>query len=1348
MPNAEHTFVGQNATIRADATSSGNGGKVIVWSDAYTQFYGQASARGGAQGGNGGLIEVSSHNYLDFQGSAMTLAPQGRAGTLLLDPSNLTIDNTSDQAVTASTPFTPSGSPPPALNSHLTWATLTGAGGLGGGDVIVTTVGSPNSSGQQGDITVAAASPDLATGNQLKLQAAGAIKINAAIQNTGSGTLVLESQGIGANGGIALAAPITLAGNLNLNVTGAGAAVSGSSLVTANTLTLSGVGAVGVDALNPLNTVVSALIDNKSGGNAFIREVDGLTLTGTLTGGSALDLAEVPGGITTIGAGNLNAGGGNVTLGGDVAGAGTITAGTLTLNGAGTVGVDALTRLNTAVGTLVDNKSGGDVFVNQTGALNVHGTTTTAAGALDVLANIGITIDAALNLHGGAALGDTLTLSGTTVAFNNPVTARTVTLNNSGAATGSGTITAGTLNLNGNGNVGSSGSRLNTTVGALTLNKGGGNVFLSEADGLTVLSGTLTGGSSLDLSEVSGSTTILGSLNANSGNVTLSGAVDGAGLITANKLTLSGTGDVGASGAELNTTVATLDFLKTGTSSSFVKETDGLTLTRSAGSGSPNLTLLELVNATVLGGGDFNIGGGTLTLDGAADSGGFRLIADNLNLTGSGNVDNGGSPSFNIQVNQLTLAKTGGNTLIRNYNDTALSGTTGGGSLNLVQNSGGITLAATLDAGGGDVLLQTSTLSMGANNINGNNVTLENSGALTDISGKVTAAGTLTLRGTGQVGTDPNPLNTAVAALDFIKGTSTSFVREDDGLTLTRSAGSGNPDLTLRELANATVLGGNFNISGGTLTLGGAVQGHPSSGSFTITADTLILTGNGDVRGFAASERLNTTISTLTLNKTGGDTLVNETGALDLSGTAAGKVDIQTGTGITLTGALDAGVGDLLLKGTTMTLGNNNLSGANVTLDNSDDLTDSSGKVTSSGTLTLLGTGNVGGSAAGTELKTAVGTLDFSKGGGTSYVKEDDGLTLLRSTASGNPDLTLREVANATVMGGNFNLGSGDLTVAGAINGGGLITAGTLTLNGGGDVGVNGGNRLNTSVSSIVFNKAGGDSFIQEANAVSVEGTTGTGGTYGNVDLTAGGNVALAGNLSVGSSLAVGANLDLQANRSITTHGTPGSVFVSGKIQGANGKKLTFIWDTPSSSFVQCAEVDVVSLVLNGAQLITDVINGEVSFGSDWVFNQNLTLGGTLLNPGHGFTFNGTLTLSADSGISTADGVGGGAPVIFNNTVSGPWNLTLDLGNPASAATFNQPVTIGSMTVNNGSLLGSGLLTMNTLTLNGGGDVGTVGTPLNTSVGALVFGKSGGNSYINEADRCDAPRNSREATCS
>jgi large exoprotein involved in heme utilization and adhesion len=93
VPNASQTFVGAAVNINADATESGNGGKVIVWANQTTRFDGKISARGGPQSGNGGFVEISGLQSLHHQGRVDASAPRGTIGTLLLDPTNIEIVN-------------------------------------------------------------------------------------------------------------------------------------------------------------------------------------------------------------------------------------------------------------------------------------------------------------------------------------------------------------------------------------------------------------------------------------------------------------------------------------------------------------------------------------------------------------------------------------------------------------------------------------------------------------------------------------------------------------------------------------------------------------------------------------------------------------------------------------------------------------------------------------------------------------------------------------------------------------------------------------------------------------------------------------------------------------------------------------------------------------------------------------------------------------------------------------------------------------------------------------------------------------------------------------------------------
>jgi filamentous hemagglutinin family protein len=91
LPNASQTWMGKDASIKADAQVAGNGGQVVLWSNNATSAYGSISASGGAQGGDGGKVETSGHN-LDVNGLAVNArATSGKAGTWLLDPYDIEV---------------------------------------------------------------------------------------------------------------------------------------------------------------------------------------------------------------------------------------------------------------------------------------------------------------------------------------------------------------------------------------------------------------------------------------------------------------------------------------------------------------------------------------------------------------------------------------------------------------------------------------------------------------------------------------------------------------------------------------------------------------------------------------------------------------------------------------------------------------------------------------------------------------------------------------------------------------------------------------------------------------------------------------------------------------------------------------------------------------------------------------------------------------------------------------------------------------------------------------------------------------------------------------------------------
>lgn len=93
LPAATTTLVDVTTTINANGVGAGDGGQVVVWANGNTGFWGAASAQGGAAGGNGGQLEISGLQNLRFEGSATVASAKGIPGSILLDPRNIVIQN-------------------------------------------------------------------------------------------------------------------------------------------------------------------------------------------------------------------------------------------------------------------------------------------------------------------------------------------------------------------------------------------------------------------------------------------------------------------------------------------------------------------------------------------------------------------------------------------------------------------------------------------------------------------------------------------------------------------------------------------------------------------------------------------------------------------------------------------------------------------------------------------------------------------------------------------------------------------------------------------------------------------------------------------------------------------------------------------------------------------------------------------------------------------------------------------------------------------------------------------------------------------------------------------------------
>jgi hypothetical protein len=190
VPNAQISYFGPQATIKAGATGQGDGGRVIVWADDTTRAYGSISATGGEQGGNGGFVETSGKRALDVAGIRVsTAAPKGSSGNWLLDPGQVDIVASGSPVNIGAGPIF---APLSAAVSTLVVSDLNTA--LASNDVTIATAGG---SGGTGNITLeTGVSINFAAGGarSLTLMAENNIVLKGSIENasTGFGQLLVK----------------------------------------------------------------------------------------------------------------------------------------------------------------------------------------------------------------------------------------------------------------------------------------------------------------------------------------------------------------------------------------------------------------------------------------------------------------------------------------------------------------------------------------------------------------------------------------------------------------------------------------------------------------------------------------------------------------------------------------------------------------------------------------------------------------------------------------------------------------------------------------------------------------------------------------------------------------------------------------------------------------------------------------------------------------------------------------------------------------------------------------------------------------------------------------------------
>jgi filamentous hemagglutinin family protein len=538
--NARTTYIATGATLKADAINQGNGGKVVVWADNATRFYGSISAKGGVLGGNGGFAEVSGKNYLDFAGRANLSAVNGERGTLLLDPENITLIN---GPASNTSGFQPGVDNQQAYTDNFGQDSVfnVGAGGsftgVGNNANIVLQANKNINVNSEFNLKTATGNTDVS----LTLLAKNDVNLNANIIADGAGFVAITADSDGNN-----------TGNLNLKadivtdkgvVSLAGANIiqtSGSDVTTNGGMVMIGSnGNVDLGDMK-INTYDQSTGSTRAtGGNVLLLAGKDLTMSGeintanpastgvTYTGGQG-------GSVAVISQGNIDLQDTKINVAGESTTSQTLPLGGSNVAISGSILIGANNNVSMNNGSLNTNgmgKTGAGTDVNLTGNVIVvaNGNANLGTTQIDTSGSTPANSD---GINGGSALitGQNVTVGNINTAGSAPTSAngtggaggQVVAIANKGSVT-VGDITAGGATSNGTGAAGNGGNVNLTSVG--------GTVTLQSIDtrgGVAGGSGASGNGGTVDINgnALVATNAVIDSRGVTGGNVNFNGTVD------------------------------------------------------------------------------------------------------------------------------------------------------------------------------------------------------------------------------------------------------------------------------------------------------------------------------------------------------------------------------------------------------------------------------------------------------------------------------------------------------------------------------------------------------------------------------------------------------------------------------------------------------------------------------------------------------------------------------------------------------------------------------------------------------------------------------------------------------
>ncbi len=1231
------------------------------------------------------------------------------------------------------------------------------------------------------------------------------------------GTLIISgstsSEDTVANNGGALSITGSVDGNVNHN--------TGTS---DNSGTIGGTLSVGGGDFNNLGTGI--VVGATTVTNGTLNNAGNLQSTLGVSGGTAVNQTggTVTGLATVSGTGQLNANGGTFTNGINMTGGdlnvtddtGSVGVPVAIANGGGTITVNDGVTLNSTL-----NNVSGDIDNNGT----IAGAVTITAGTLDngsggMMPTTG-DVEATVNINGGTAIVTNFAGSSITgaITMDNTVDDVGGTLEGNGGSFGTVQLNDGTFDVNAT-TTATSVTFDGDTVNGDEINIAAGQTLttdFSQSGGTTTIA---TGGGLTDTNGLSVTGGLLQSEGAISGNVAISGTgqVDNnANGTIADQVTIADNGVFNVNSSVTNTSTAmsdgevniaagqtlTTDFSQTGGATTIaatggLTDADGLSVTggllQSAGaiSGAVEIggtgqldnnaggTITDAVTVTDTGifnvnssvsntttamsGGAVNIADGQTLTTQFSQSGGETTIglgstlddADGITVSGGtvtsqGAITGGVAISNDASVDNNANGSIAGDITINNTGELIADGGTFGGSVT-VSDMGTFevnttTSVATTTSSGGEVNINAGTLTTDLE-MDGGVVNVGAAGTLDDTTDAISvSSGTLTNAGTivDQVTVNGGTLDVLVGSTLSTGVTATNgFVNFADGDT-------GDADVTVvlgafdlvnqgaaMNIDDGVTLNDNVTNESGTFTSAATIDGtlDITGGQFTQNASTAVpdlsgVTGQVTVSGADAMNEGSLVANAGTFG--GIQALAN--GDVEINGPVEGDVDNDGGT-VTITGSGDldgdltnnTGVsdiqtngqldGDLLVNGGSVT-NDGTITGAGGMDTNAVVLAD--GMMTTDDNSDIQGTTTVSG-----------GTLQADGGDfGGSGIVGTNGAIIINDAVTGNVDVSATAAFTVTTDG----VLDGDVTIAAnstveAVNNGTIEQ--TLTVNGGvfqnndlinGDndpngVVVNGGEFYNND-GGVISDPAlvqGGTFFANGGNvitgAVTVTGT----GNFTVIDDSAASVV----NGAVGSSVTIDAGQTLTGN----LDNNLGTAQINGTLNGALDVTDGVVNFNAGSGGVTGP---------NSGSAATTVSGGTLN-ANDGVFDTGILATGGAVNVGGSIEIAGGAALTADGGAVTILGIGnvdgdvvvdeelaGQTDLINTGIIQGTVTVT-GASDPAETTFDNQNTVQGLVTANGGTVTNSGTLAGGVL-VDGGfvTSSGNVQSPVTVDDGQFVI---------------------------